>query len=127
MNTTIFFKAAFIEIWGRGIAKILNACKEAGLPEPLLEEKQGGISITFFKDIYVEDYLKKLGLNDRQIKAVLFAKENGSITNSQFQEINNVGKSISAIDLQDLVIKNILTQEGKTGRAVKYVLKIIDK
>jgi ATP-dependent DNA helicase RecG len=43
------FKAGYIDTWGRGTLKIINACKEAGLTEPMLEEINGGIAITLFK------------------------------------------------------------------------------
>lgn len=36
------FKAGYIDSWGRGTIKIIEACKEAGLPDPLLVEEQGG-------------------------------------------------------------------------------------
>lgn len=45
----IFFKAGYIEAWGRGIAKIIDGCKNAGLPEPDIEEYAGGFQITFYK------------------------------------------------------------------------------
>jgi ATP-dependent DNA helicase RecG len=45
----VFFKAGYIEAWGRGIAKIIDGCKKAGLPEPLIEEFAGGVQVTFFK------------------------------------------------------------------------------
>ena len=67
----VFFKAGFIEAWGRGISKIMEACKAAGLPEPEIKEDHGGIWVTFSKDIYSEEYLQKLGLNFRQVKAIL--------------------------------------------------------
>lgn len=35
--------------------------------------------------IYNKEYLKDLGLNKRQIKAVLYVKENETITNSYYQ------------------------------------------
>lgn len=41
----VFFKAGYIESWGRGTNKIIDACLEAGLPEPLIKEEQGGVSI----------------------------------------------------------------------------------
>jgi len=44
----IFFKAGYIEAWGRGINKILTACTAAGLPEPIFEQLAGGVQITFF-------------------------------------------------------------------------------
>nr|WP_240910615.1 hypothetical protein [Thermococcus sp. GR6] len=34
-------------------------------------------SICFEKEIYTKDYLRKLGLNERQIKPVLYVKEKG--------------------------------------------------
>ena len=73
--------------------------------------------------MYTEEYLSKLGINDRQIKAVLYIKEKGVITNTILQGINSTGKSTTTIDLQDLVNKKIIVQEGKAGRAVKYRLK----
>ena len=44
-----FFRVGYIESWGRGIDKILTACHDAGLPEPIFEEAWGGNSGYFFK------------------------------------------------------------------------------
>lgn len=43
---TIFFKAGFIEAWGRGISKITNGFARANLKEPIFEEAFGGIMVT---------------------------------------------------------------------------------
>ncbi|MDE3142606.1 MAG: putative DNA binding domain-containing protein [Bacteroidota bacterium] len=118
----VFFKAGFIEAWGRGTNKIIQACIEAGLPEPLIEESQNGIQITFQKDIYTEEYLSKLDLNERQVKAILFVKSKGHISNSDYQKINDIGKSVAASELFDLTNKNFLSKIGATGRGIKYVL-----
>ncbi len=40
----------------------------------------------FMKDIYTEEYLRNLGLHERQIKAVVYAKKNGRITNKEYQK-----------------------------------------
>ena len=37
----------YIEAWGRGTNKIINSCLDAGLPEPVITEEMGGVSITF--------------------------------------------------------------------------------
>jgi len=42
------FFAGYIDIWGRGTLKIINACKEAGLPEPEIKEMNGGVEVTIF-------------------------------------------------------------------------------
>lgn len=119
----VFFMAGYIEAWGRGINIIMEGCKNYGLPEPLIEEEQGGISITFFKDIYTEDYLNNLGLQERHIKALLFIKENGRITNAQFQELLNVSKRTVTNDLQFLMDENYIEKTGTRGRGTYYTLK----
>ncbi|RYE27547.1 MAG: transcriptional regulator [Sphingobacteriaceae bacterium] len=118
----VFFKAGYVESWGRGTNKIISACIEAGLPEPVIEEDEGGLRVVFRKDIYNRDYLQKLDLNERQIKAILYAKETGQITNSAYQKLNAIGRSVSASELQDLSDKNLLVKVGSTGRSAKYVL-----
>jgi ATP-dependent DNA helicase RecG len=119
----IFFKAGYIEAWGRGTNKIVDAFNAVGLPEPEFVEHAGGIQTIFLKNIYTEEYLRKLKINDRQIKAVLYIKEKGFITNAIFQSLNNIGKTVTTTELQDLVHKEIIKQEGKSGRAVRYRLK----
>ena len=76
----------------------------------------------FRKDIYTEEYLRKLGLNERQIKAVNHIKENKIINLASYKSlIKNVSEKTLYRDLQDLVDKNILKEVGeKKGR--KYEL-----
>lgn len=69
--------------------------------------------VEFRKDIYNEEYLTSLGLNDRQIKAVLFAKEKGKITNSDYQNLNDISARTAVRDLELLVDKEILIMKGK--------------
>lgn len=42
-----FYKAGFIESWGRGWQKICDGFVAAGLPKPTIESKQGGVLVTF--------------------------------------------------------------------------------
>lgn len=42
------FLGGYIDAWGRGTLKIINACKDAGMPEPEIVEKDGGISMVLF-------------------------------------------------------------------------------
>ncbi|WP_216848961.1 ATP-binding protein [Pedobacter sp. L105] len=118
----VFFKAGYIESWGRGIEKMIDAFKGDGLPEPIFEENSGGFQVTFLKDSYSQDFLNQIGLNERQIKAVTYLKDVREFTNAKYQEINNIGKSISAIELQELIDKGIINKIGK-GKLTKYSLK----
>ena len=43
----VFFKAGFIDAWGRGYKKILEGFEAAGLPVPTIEEVDGGVRVTF--------------------------------------------------------------------------------
>jgi len=96
------FLGGYIDSWGSGIMKIINSCKAAGLPTPELNEKEGGFIVTLFKDRFSEEELQKIGLNARQIKAVLYVKEKGRITSSEYQEINSVSKRTATNDLSEL-------------------------
>jgi len=118
----VFFKAGYIESWGRGTNKIINSCVNAGLPEPSIEEDQGGFRITFLGNSYTENYLKSLQLNDRQVKAVLHVRKNGEITNSEYQKINNIGRSVTAEELQQITDMQLFVKIGNTGRGTKYIL-----
>ncbi|MBN9349356.1 MAG: putative DNA binding domain-containing protein [Chitinophagaceae bacterium] len=120
----VFFKAGYIESWGRGTNKIIDTCWEADLPEPMIEEEQGGISVTFLKDIYTQEYLTGLGLAEHFIETILFIKKNGSISNAQYQSLFNVSKRKSTNDLQYLVTKNFVEKVGTRGRGTYYRLKI---
>jgi ATP-dependent DNA helicase RecG len=97
------FRGGYIDSWGSGIMKIVDSCKIAGLPNPSMEEDGGGFIVKLFKDSYSEEQLQKLGLNPRQIKAILYVKEKGRITNSEYQKLNEVSKPTATRDLSELV------------------------
>ena len=44
-----FYRAGFIEAWGRGIEKIRVGMAAAGLPDPLFESTCGGVKVTLFR------------------------------------------------------------------------------
>ena len=117
-----FFRAGYIESWGRGIEKILTAFQEAGLPEPIFEESWGGVMVTFLKDIYTEEYLQNLNLSERQIKALLYVKKQGELTNANYQAINEISKPVATRDLTDLVNRGLIVKVGSTGKGTKYIL-----
>jgi len=96
------FKGGYIDSWGSGIMKIVDSCKLAGLPTPMFEEDGGGFIVRLFKDRFSEEQLQQLGLNERQIKAVLYVKEKGKITNSDYQTINSIAKPTATRDLSEL-------------------------
>jgi len=53
-----------------------------------------------------------LGLNERQIQAMKYIKENGRITNSKYQEINSTSARTAVRDLESLLKKGVLKRKG---------------
>jgi len=116
-----FFRAGYIEAWGRGTIKIIKRCKEFGLPEPLFSNDGFDFWVVFRKDIYNTEYLKTLNLNERQVKAVIYTKNNGKITNKIYQEICDVSKGTATKELNELINKfKILTRKGNVGAGTFY-------
>ena len=109
----VCFRGGYIDAWGRGTIKIIDTCKQADLPEPEMKELDGGFIITLFKDNLTSEQLTKLGFNDRQVQAVLFVKEKGKITNSEYQILNEVSDRTALRDIDELTEKGILIKEGE--------------
>lgn len=117
------FRCGYIEAWGRGTIKIIEKCKEAGLPTPSYYYESSGFWVEFRKDIYSESFLQSISLNDRQIKAILYTKTNMKITNSTYQEINDCSRNTASNDLSELVEKELLKPSGQKGAGAFYSLK----
>jgi len=115
-----FYLAGFIESWGRGTIKIVENCLQQGLPEPDFIEEYGVMKVVFYKDKFTAENLKKLGISERQIKAVMYVKEKGKITNKEYQEINNCSRNTASNDLRRLVENHILKESGVKGAGSYY-------
>lgn len=120
----IFFYIGWIERWGSGIQKMLDACAASDLPEPEFEESQGSLWVRFRKDILTEEYLRSLGLNERQVRAVLYVKEKGRVSNAEYQQHCRVSMRTASRDLAELVQKGVMEQIGRTGKGTFYILKM---
>ena len=117
------FRGGYIDSWGSGIMKSVDSCKAAGLQTPTMEEDGGGFIVRLFKDILSEEQLVKLGLNERQVKAVFYVREKGRISNAEYQENFNVSKATSTRDMAELVDKyKILKRSGDVGAGTTYHL-----
>ena len=45
-----FFRAGYVESWGRGIEKILSECHKHDIPPPLFDTSLSGLMLTFCAD-----------------------------------------------------------------------------
>ena len=116
------FRSGYIESWGRGTLKMIRECELAGLPKPIYFYDMSGFFVEFRKDNYNEQYLSGLGLNQRQVKAMMYVREKEAITNGEYQKMNGIGKTFATKELQNLVEKNILKNAGLKGRGSKYIM-----
>jgi ATP-dependent DNA helicase RecG len=118
-----FFYSGLIERWGSGTLRIAEELLAAKLPAPQFVSESGRFRVTFYKELFAEQQLKKMALTTRQIKAVAYVKEHGSISNSEYQEIAKVSQRTATRDLNLLKMKDIFIAEGATGRGTVYKLK----
>lgn len=86
---------------------------EAELPEPEMKESSGGFQVTIFKETLTEEQLKKLGLNARQLKAVLYLKDHSRITTSEYQIINDTSSRTAFRDLEQLTNLKLIDRIGE--------------
>ncbi|MGC4128672.1 MAG: ATP-binding protein [Bergeyella sp.] len=118
----VCFKGGLIDSWGSGTIRIIETCKQANLPEPELVEQEGGFSVTLFKNNLTTEQLSKLGLNDRQLKAVEYVKEKGKITNKEYQTLNTISERTASRELSDLVEKQVLKSSEAKGAGSYFYL-----
>jgi ATP-dependent DNA helicase RecG len=118
----VFFMAGYIESWGRGIDIMMEGCRQYGIPEPVIAQEQDGISVSFLKDIYSEEYLRKQNLEERQVNILLYIKDHGSITNTQYQVLAKVSKRTASRDLLELIERTFILKSGTTGKGTSYIL-----
>ncbi|MFA5268057.1 MAG: ATP-binding protein [Methanoregula sp.] len=120
----IFYLAGYIERYGSGIQRIVTSFADAGLPEPEFQTDAWSLTLTMRKDILTEEYLALMGLNERQVKAVLHVKKYGRITNKEFLALTplKVTAKTASRDLKGLCDNRILAQIGTTGKGTYYIL-----
>jgi ATP-dependent DNA helicase RecG len=116
------FRSGYIESWGRGTLKMINECIQFGIPKPKYFYDMSGFWVEFRKDVFDMEYLKSLGLNERQIQAIKFVKERGKITNSEYQANYGVSRNTATRDLSELVDKGILKSSEAKGAGSYYEL-----
>jgi ATP-dependent DNA helicase RecG len=69
------------------------------------------------KDSYSEEELQQLGLNERQIDAILYIKEKGYITTSEYMKHYAISERTARNDLNRLIEIKLLNREGETNTA----------
>ncbi len=121
-----------IERLGYGIDRMLRQMEDAGLPPPEFRETAAGFLVTLRGQqgeteataVSVDTRAwRKLGLNERQIAAMVYIAKNGRISNRELQELAaDVSPETLRRDLADLVERNLLLRIGDK-RGAYYIVK----
>ncbi len=95
----------YIEEWGRGISKVVNACRESGLPPPIFREKG------LFFDAVISNVADDLCDNEQL--ALDFIKKRGTIKASELEKNLGVHRNTALNILRTLLDKRLATKIGK--------------
>ena len=109
----------YIERVGSGTQTMIELCREAALPEPDFELRQGFFVITLWRDWLTDEALLRLSLNDRQIKALPVLRQQRHLTNKDYQAVTGAIRATAKRDLEDLVKKGVISPRG-SGRGAHY-------
>lgn len=122
--SSVMYYANYIQEAGSGTMEMVRQCKKAGLPEPeFVSVRNLEFKTILPRNIYTAEALNKLGLNERQLKAIKYVQERGSIGNKVYQDMVGISKRQATNDLNDLEKKKVLERIGKTGRGTYYSLR----
>ncbi len=116
------FLTRYIEKAGSGTQRMIDFCREAGLPAPDFGQRQGSFVLTLWRDWLTGEALAELQLNERQTLALGFLKAHRRISNPEYQKLTKTTKKTATRDLGDLREKGVVEQRGDRGPGVHYML-----
>ena len=119
-----FYLADYAQRAGSGTLEMIEQCRAQGAPEPefMMVRNNKEFRSILPRDRLTESVLARIGLSDRQVQAVRFIKEHGTISRKQYVELQAISPRQALLDLTDLVFKHVVAASGK-GRSVKYGLR----
>lgn len=120
------FQWGYIEELGLGIDQMIEEMVQAGHEPPKFDAKPHAFQVTLHnkrksKTAVAAKWTKNM--NERQTRALTYVRENGSITNREYQKLcANVSAETLRLDLADLVEKGVLLKIG-SKKGTHYILK----
>ena len=99
----VLYRSSFLESWGSGVSRMVDACKAQGVPEPEYEVNGGFVRIVFRRATNGDDSVNDRrndsvndSLNDSVNETYLTIKANPGIQRKRISELT--GKSIPTVD-----------------------------
>ena len=140
----VFYKAGFVESWGRGFKKIAEEFERAKLPLPTIEENGGGVMAIIQRKTVDEVIAERDGnvgvnvgdmseinvgdvsvtkLSDRQQIIVSIIRSNPTVSAKQMSETLSVTSRTIERDLAVMVKAGVIRHEGKDNAGVWVILE----
>ena len=140
----VFYKAGFVESWGRGFKKISEEFERACLPLPTIEENGGGVmaiiqrktvdeviaerdgnvgvNVGDMSEINVGD-VSEIKLSDRQQIIVSIIRSNPTVSAKQMSETLSVTSRTIERDLAVMQKAGVIRHEGSDKTGVWVILE----
>jgi ATP-dependent DNA helicase RecG len=118
------YQWGYIEELGLGIDRMIEEMAEAGHPPPTFDATPYSFTVTLRSEREREASPKWAhSMNERQARALTYIRENGSITNRDYQQLcSSVSAETLRRDLADLVGRGLLLKIG-SKKGTHYILK----
>ena len=98
---SVFYKAGFIESWGRGYKKIREEFEKAGHPVPTVEESGGGVLVTIRRKT-IEDIIasrEENGAVNGGLNVGKYVGNENDISNCESDDIKDCGKTNDGVNV----------------------------
>ncbi len=132
----VLYLSTNLERWGTGVGRMVELCREQGVPEPEYVTNGHEVKIVFKKkhksnsdeneNVNVGSDVGSLSvvqLTERQKEIIRLIKENPIMSSQQMSVVLSVVKRTIERDLADLQKKGVLSREGKTSAGRWVLLK----
>ena len=136
----VFYKAGFVESWGRGFKKIAEEFERASLPLPTIEENGGGVMAIIQRKTVDEVIAERDGnvgnmsvtnvgnvsvrkLSGRQRNIISMIEENPFVTAKEMSVTMSVTKRTIERNLSVLQKAGIIRHEGRVNAGVWVILE----
>jgi ATP-dependent DNA helicase RecG len=118
------FQWGYIEELGLGIDRMIEEMMRAGHPAPAFRATPYSFTVTLYnvqERRVVPDWERSM--NERQLRALQYLRDNGSITNREYRELcPDVSAETIRLDLVDLSKRGLILKVG-AKRGTYYILK----
>lgn len=120
----VFYLRGYIESWGTGIKKMIDGCKEHGIPAPKLAQRTGGFLVTFkFAEpigISAKKPITRMKLSTRQEALLAIIKEHDLVGIKQIMlELDSPpSRRMVQKDLNYLKTQGLIEVKGRSTSAL---------